>query len=176
MRVPESPEKLFAFLDELGIAHRTFEHPPVYTVDDGTEWRDKVPGLHCKNLFLKDKKGGLWLVAMPADKRADLARIGQCAGASRMSFASPDLMLERLGLAPGSVSPFALLNDEKRMVRVILDEDMTASEFVNFHPLHNAASTTIRSKDLLKFLDALGYEPLTMDCGREADALSNKGS
>lgn len=163
--MPTTPEALFAFLDELGIEHQTIEHPPVYTVNDGAEWRDKVPGLHCKNLFLKDKKGGLWLVAMPADKRADLGGIGQRAGSPRMSFANPDLMMEVLGLAPGSVTPFALLNDEDRIVRVILDRDMMASELVNFHPLHNAASTTLGSKDLLKFLNALGYEPVTMDCG-----------
>lgn len=174
--MPVSPEELFAFLDMLGIEHQTVEHEPVYTVNDGAEWRDKVAGLHCKNLFLKDKKGGLWLVVMPADKRADLGKISQRAGAPRMSFGSPELMQEVLGLTPGSVTPFALMNDTERLVTVILDRDMMASELVNYHPLHNAASTTLRSDGLLKFLNALGYEPVTMDCGSGADALSNTGS
>jgi Ala-tRNA(Pro) deacylase len=158
--VPATPDDLFAFLDSLGITHSTVTHPPLFTVEEGRPWHDKIPGLHCKNLFIKDRKGGIWLVVMPGDKRADLGRLEKVLGAPRFSFARPEVLAEVLALAPGSVTPFGLLNDSARRVRVILDQDMLDSERVNFHPLHNAASTTVRSADLVRFVQALGYEPV----------------
>jgi len=160
--VPATPEDLFAFLDRLGIAHSTVTHPPFFTVEEGRPWHDQIPGLHCKNLFIKDRKGGIWLVVMPADKRADLARLEKALGAPRFSFARPDLLQDVLQLTPGSVTPFGLINDTQRRVTVILDQDMLDSEWVNFHPLHNAASTTLCSADLLRFVCALGYDPLVV--------------
>ncbi len=106
-----TPEQLFAFFDKLGIAHTTIEHPPFFTVEEGRVWHDKIPGLHGKNLFLKDKKDKLWLVVMPAEKRADLGRIEKQVGAARVSFGKPELLLEVLGVTPGSVTPFGLMND-----------------------------------------------------------------
>jgi Ala-tRNA(Pro) deacylase len=152
--------ELFALFDRLGIEHSTIDHPPFFTVEEGRPWHDKIPGLHCKNLFIKDRKGGIWLVVMPADKRADLARLEKALGAPRFSFARPDVLQEVLALTPGSVTPFGLINDTQRRVTVILDEAMLDSEWVNLHPLHNAASTTLRSADLLRFVRALGYEPI----------------
>ncbi|MBV8458275.1 MAG: prolyl-tRNA synthetase associated domain-containing protein, partial [Acetobacteraceae bacterium] len=146
----------------LAIVHSTIEHPPFSTVEEGRPWHHKIPGLHCKNLFIKDRKGGIWLVVMPADKRADLGRLEKILGAPRFSFARPDVLQELLALTPGSVTPFGLINDTERRVTVVLDEDMLDSEWVNFHPLHNAASTTLRSADLLRFVRALGYEPIAM--------------
>lgn len=161
--MPTTPEQLFAFFDQLGIAHSTVEHPPLFTVEDGREWWDKIPGLHCKNLFLKDKKGKIWLVVMPGDKRADINRIEKNIGAARLSFGKPDLLFEVMGLTPGSVTPFGLMNDSHKQITVVLDNDLFKSAQVNFHPLHNAASTTIRSEDLLKFVKAQGYEPVLLD-------------
>ncbi len=163
--MPATPEQLFAFLDSLGIPHATVAHPPVFTVEEARACGREVEGLHCKNLFLKDKKGCLWLVVMPADKRADIGRIQERVGAARLSFARPELLWEVLGLTPGSVTPFALINDAGRRVTAVLDEEMMRSEKVNYHPLHNAASTTIRAADLLAFLRALDYEPRIVDCG-----------
>jgi Ala-tRNA(Pro) deacylase len=157
--------QLFSFFDSLGITHSTVEHPPLFTVEDGRDWHDKIPGLHCKNLFIKDKKGGIWLVVMPGDKRADLNRLEKRLGAPRFSFGKPELLLEILGITPGSVTPFALMNDKEKRVTVVLDDEMLRSEHVNFHPLHNAASTTIRASDLVKFIETLGYKPLVTDCG-----------
>jgi len=157
-----TPDDLFAFLDRLGIEHSTIEHPPFFTVDEGREWHDKIPGLHCKNLFIKDRKGGIWLVVLPADKRADLGRLEKLLGAPRFSFARPDILQEVLQLTPGSVTPFGLINDTNRRATVVLDEAMFDSEWMNVHPLHNAASTTLRSADLLKFVRALGYEPIVV--------------
>jgi Ala-tRNA(Pro) deacylase len=155
-----TPANLFAMFDRLGIEHSTVEHPPFFTVEEGRPWHDKIPGLHCKSLFIKDRKGGIWLVVMPADKRANLGWLEKAVGAPRFSFARPEILQEVLNLTPGSVTPFGLINDKRRCVTVILDEEMLASEQVNFHPLHNAASTTLRSGDLLRFVHALGYEPI----------------
>jgi Ala-tRNA(Pro) deacylase len=157
-----TPDELFALFDRLGIEHSTIEHPPFFTVEEGRPWHDKIPGLHCKNLFIKDRKGGIWLVVMPGDKRADLARLEKALGAPRFSFARPDVLQEVLALTPGSVTPFGLINDTQRRVTVILDEEMLDSEWVNFHPLSNAASTTLRSTGLLRFVRALGYEPVVV--------------
>ena len=165
--MPATPARLFAFLDQLGIEHKTVEHPPFFTVEEGRAFWHQTPGLHCKNLFLKDKKGKIWLVAMPGDKRADLNRLEKRIGAARFSFGKPELLMEVLGLTPGSVTVFGLMNDTQKRVAVVLDEDMFKSEQVNFHPLHNAASTAIKSADLLKFVKALGYEPLVVDCGAD---------
>lgn len=165
-----TPQSLFAFLDQLGIEHQTVEHPPFFTVEEGRAWHDKIPGLPCKNLFIKDKKDQVWLVVMPAGKRADLTALEKRLGAPRFSFGKPALLMDVLNTTPGSVSPFALMNDAHKRVTVILDQDMMQSEWVNYHPLHNAASTAIRARDLVKFLDALGYTPLIVNCGAEIAA------
>ena len=157
-----TPADLFALFDRLGIEHSTVEHPPFFTVEEGRPWHDRIPGLHGKNLFIKDRKGGIWLVVMPAEKRADLGRLEKAVGAPRFSFARPELLQDVLALTPGSVTPFGLINDTARRVTVILDADMLESEWVNFHPLHNAASTTLRSADLLRFVRSLGYEPIVV--------------
>jgi len=154
-----TPDELFAFFDKLGIGHSTVEHPPFFTVEEGRPWHDKIPGLHCKNLFIKDRKGGIWLVVLPADKRADLGRLEKLLSAPRFSFARPEVLQEVMELTPGSVTPFGLINDAQRRITVVLDEEMLASETVNFHPLHNAASTTPTSADLVRFVRALGYQP-----------------
>ncbi len=158
--MPATPAELFALFDQLGIEHATTAHPPFFTVQEGRRWHDGIPGLHCKNLFVKDRKGGIWLVVMPAEKRADLGRLEKLLGAPRFSFARPDVLWEVLGLTPGSVTPFGLMNDTGRRVTVILDEEMLDHPRVNLHPLHNAASTTLRSADLLRFVRALGYAPI----------------
>ena len=163
--MPVTPEQLFAFFDQLGVTHKTVEHKPLFTVEDGRDIWHTIPGLHCKNLFIKDKKDKIWLIVMPGDKRADLNRLEKRLGAPRFSFGKPELLLEVLGLTPGSVTPFALMSDTQKRVTVVLDDEMLKAEKVNFHPLHNAASTTIKSADLVKFVKALGYQPLTVDCG-----------
>ena len=173
--MPATPDDLFAFFDRLGIAHSTVAHPPFFTVEDGRAWHDKIPGRHGKNLFLKDKKDKIWLVVMPAEKRADLSRLEKRIGAARLSFGKPELLLEVLGLIPGAVSPFGLINDKQKRVTVVVDPDLLTGGTVNFHPLHNAASTTIASEGLLKFMRALGYEPLIADCGGEPESAAAMG-
>src|ERR1700735_5075491 len=116
-------EELFAYLDKLGIRHSTMTHPPIFTVNEVREWHDKTPGLHCKNLFLKDKREKIWLAVMPGDKRADLNRLEKRVHAARLSFGKPDLLLEVRGLTLGSVTPFGLINDRDRRITVVVDQD-----------------------------------------------------
>lgn len=158
-------EQLFTYLDSLGIAHQTVEHPPLFTVEDGLAIRHTIPGLDCKNLFLKDKKDKIWLIVMPGDKRAQMSRLEKNIGSARLSFGKPELLMQVLKTTPGSVSPFALMNDVARQATVVLDKDIMETALVNFHPLRNTASTALTSSDLLKFIKSLSYEPLIADCG-----------
>ena len=152
--------ELFAFLRALGIAVETAEHPPVFTVEEARALRGRIPGGHCKSLFLKDKKGGLWLVVADESRRIDLAALSRHLGAPRFSFGKPGLLRDTLGVTPGSVTPFALINDRaKRRVRLVLDAEMLARDRLNYHPLDNAATTTIASADLRAFVAACGHTP-----------------
>jgi len=157
--MPTTPNQLFARFDALGIAVKTQEHGPAFTVEDAKALRGEIPGGHCKNLFLKDKKGQLWLVVTLEEAQIDLKGLPAKIGAARISFGKPELLMEVLGIAPGSVTPFALINDTERRVNVVLDEGMMAHELVNYHPLCNTATTTIRSADLLAFIEACGHKP-----------------
>src|ERR1043166_1998471 len=121
---PLTPEQLFARLDALGIPHRTYSHPPVFTVAEAVALRGQLPGGHCKSLFLKDKKGGLWLVVALEEQRIDLKRLAALLEAPRLSFGTAELLYEALGVRPGSVTPFALANDTSRRITVVLDRAM----------------------------------------------------
>jgi Ala-tRNA(Pro) deacylase len=155
-----TPETLFARLDALGIRHATHRHPPVFTVAEAVSLRGALPGGHCKCLFLEDKKGGLWLVVVLEDRRLDLKRLADRLGAPRFSFASPERMRATLGIEPGSVTPFALVNDTAAAVAVALDETMLRHDPLNYHPLVNTATTAIAPGDLLRFVAACGHTPL----------------
>jgi len=155
-----SPDELFAYLDKLGIAHKTVTHPAVFTVDEARELRGAIAGGHTKNLFLRDKKGAAYLIVASEDAAIELRGLHRQLGASgRFSFGSAELMRELLGVEPGSVTPFAVINDTARRVTVVLDAAMMAQEVLNFHPLVNTATTTISRESLLKFLEATGHLP-----------------
>lgn len=158
IRLPLSPERLFARLDSLGVAHPTTRHPPAFTVAEGNQVWGDIPGMHCKNLFLKDAKGKLWLVVAPAEKRIDLKRLPDVIGSARLSFGSSALLEAVLGITPGSVTPFALVNDPAHRVRVILDAGMMEQPLLNYHPLTNAATTTVTNADFRAFLKDCGHE------------------
>jgi len=163
--MPAIDKDVFAKLTALGIPFSTVEHKAVFTVEEGRDMIGKIPGLFCKNLFLKDKKDKLWLVVMPAEKRANLNRLEKSIGSARLSFGKPELLLDVLGITPGSVSPFALLNDFSRRVTVVLDKDMMEVPLATYHPLRNTASTSLKPSDLLKFIKSLSYAPRIVDCG-----------
>ena len=151
---------LYERLGALGIAWKTISHAPVFTVEEASKVHDSLPGGHTKNLFLKDKKGGLWLVVLRDDLRVDLNALAKQLGAPRFSFGSAELLIATLGIEPGSVTPFALMNDVAGAVRVVLDDAMLALEPLNFHPLRNDRTTAISAEALLKFVRATGHEPL----------------
>jgi Ala-tRNA(Pro) deacylase len=158
--MPASPDELFAYLDSLGITHRTVTHPPVFTVEEARALRGDATGGHTKNLFLRDKKGALYLVVAPEDAAIELKSLHRLLGASgRFSFGAAELMRETLGVEPGSVTPFAVINDTAHRVTVILDAAMMVHEVLNFHPLTNAGTTTISRDGLIKFLEASGHKP-----------------
>ncbi len=156
-----TPDELFARLAELGITTQTHEHEPLFTVEDSQALRGELPGGHCKSLFLKDKKGGLCLVVADEDQRVDLNALSKRLGAPRFSFGKPELLEEVLGVTPGSVTPFALMNDRAQRVNVVLDEVMLANETLNYHPLTNVKTTAISRDDLLTFIEACGHAPRT---------------
>jgi Ala-tRNA(Pro) deacylase len=158
-----TPTDLLAELDRLGIAHATIKHPPVFTVEEAKQLRGKIDGGHTKNLFLKDKSDRLFLAVTLEDVPVDLKALTPLVGArGRLSFASADLLREHLGVEPGSVTPFALVNNRTRSVTPVLDEAMLATNPLNFHPLENTATTAISNGDLLKFVAAQGHEALTL--------------
>ena len=157
--MPATRDELLARLAALGIATRTVEHAPVFTVDEARALRGEIPGGHCKNLFLKDDKGAIYLIVCLEDAKVDLKAAPARIGSRRLTFGKPDLLMEILGVEPGSVTPFGLINDTGGRATVILDEVMMEQEWLNYHPLRNDATTSIRATDLLAFLRATGHEP-----------------
>jgi len=155
-----APDELFAYLDRLSIAHKTISHPPLFTVEESQALRGQIPGAHTKNLFLRDKKGAAFLVVAREDASIELKSLHRRLGASgRFSFGSAALLAELLGVEPGSVTPFAAMNDTAGRVTVVLDAAMMAHDVLNFHPLRNTATTTIARDGLVKFLEATGHKP-----------------
>jgi Ala-tRNA(Pro) deacylase len=161
--MPLTPEALFLYLDALGIAHRTYRHPPVNTVAEAAVLRGRLPGGHCKSLFLKDKKGGLWLAVVLEERRVDLKRLAAHLAAPRFSFGGEALLYDTLGVRPGSVTPFALVNDMPCRVAVVLDRAMLEFDPVNYHPLANDRTTAVAPGDLLRFIAATGHRPRIVD-------------
>jgi Ala-tRNA(Pro) deacylase len=157
--LPTTPEALLARLHALGITVATHWHPPLFTVEESKRLRGALPGGHCKSLFLKDKRGQLWLVVALEDARIDLKRLDRRIGSARLSFASAELLWQVLGVRPGAVTPFGLINDAERRVAVVFDSAMMAMDPLNYHPLVNDQTTAIRPADLLKFIAACGHEP-----------------
>jgi Ala-tRNA(Pro) deacylase len=157
--MPASRADLFALLHQLGIETVTVEHPPLFTVEESQALRGEIAGGHTKNLFLKDKKERIFLVVAEEDAPIDMKSLHRRIGSARLSFGRPELLGEFLGIAPGSVTPFAVLNDSDRRVTVILDENLMRHPRLNFHPLENTATTTIGRDDLLAFLRHTGHEP-----------------
>jgi Ala-tRNA(Pro) deacylase len=169
--MPLTTQDLLARLAELGIETTTVEHPPLFTVEDSQNLRGDIPGGHTKNLFLKDKKGNIFLVVVEEETRVDLKSLHQPLGAaSRLSFGSAELLEDVLGVKPGAVTAFGPVNDTEGRVTVVLDAELMTHETVNCHPLVNTATTAIRSADLIRFLRTTGHEPLVMAVPRRTDA------
>lgn len=153
-------QRFFALLDELGIASTTVEHEPVFTVAQSGDLRATIPGAHTKNLFLTDKDKRVALVVAKDDTRVDLKHVASRLGFGRLSFGNAALLGELLGVAPGSVTPYALFNDTGHRLRVVVDEALLSFAEINCHPLENSATTRLPAPDLLRFIRATGHEPL----------------
>lgn len=156
---------LFNRLGELGIKTVTVSHPPVFTVDEAKRLRGSLPGGHCKSLFLRNKKGEMWLVVTLEDRVLDLKVLGERIGAGRVSFGSAERLMQYLGVIPGAVTPFAIVNDRERLVKLVLDAEMMRHTPLNYHPLRNDRTTAITPEDLVRFLEAEGHPPRIADLG-----------
>lgn len=165
--MPAQPDDLFARLDDLGVPYTNHHHDPVMTVEESQALRGSIDGMHSKNLFLKDKKGGLWLIVAWEDRPVDLKKLRKRLGVQNLSFGKPDLLMDALGVPPGSVTPFAVINDGAGTVRVVLDAALAEGETVNFHPLDNAQTTSLSGAGLLTFLTALDHEPTILEFDTE---------
>ena len=162
--MPLTRAELFACFDRLGIGHTTYDHPPLHTVEDGLTYWANIPGGHAKNLFVKDKKSRLFLISLRKDAALDIKHVQVAIGASgRVSFCSAEQLMEHLGILPGSVTPFGVINDTEGAVTVVLEKALMALDPVHFHPLENTATTAVLSNGLLAFLRATRHEPLVVD-------------
>lgn len=167
-----SEARLLAHFDALGVAYEIHRHPPLHTVAESQELRGALPGAHVKNMFLKGKKGELWLVTCLEDRQIHVRDLEKRLGAQKMSFGKPELLWETLGVRPGAVTPVAVVNDDapaaipeqaRGQVRVALDAAIEAAETVNFHPLHNEATVAMATRDLVRLLEEAGHPPLRLD-------------
>lgn len=161
-------EDLLALFERLGLGVTTFEHEAVFTVAESEGVKDHMPGGHTKNLFLKDKKGALILISALAQTHIALKHLHKALGCGRLSFGSAALLEEALGVTPGSVTAFALINDRQARVRFIIDAALMAHDPINFHPLENTATTAISPDDFLTFARACGHEPEVFDFRQDA--------
>ena len=164
---PLGADALFQRLDALGIDHKTHHHPPVFTVEEAKALRGTLPGAHVKNLFLRDKKKRIWLVTALEERDIDLKALKRRLGAQgSLSFGAADLLLEVLGVQPGAVTPFAVLNDTAKRAAVVLDKGALGKGPVNAHPLRNDMTTAVSPDGLLRFLEAEGHSPEIVDFGQ----------
>jgi Ala-tRNA(Pro) deacylase len=156
-------DELLAFLGAHGVAHATLEHPAVFRVGEASPDLEALPGGHSKNLFLRDHKGALWLVSALQTTRIDLKALPAVIGSGRLSFGKAELLEEVLGVTPGSVTAFALVNDRERRMRFVLDRALGEADPVNFHPLRNTATTSVNQAGFRAFLAAVDVEPIVVD-------------
>lgn len=160
---PKTAEDFFRFLDSLNISHSTKTHAPVFTVAESESLRDEIPGGHTKNLFVKDKKDQYFVLTVEENATVDLKTVHKVIGASsRVSFGRPEMLLEYLGVVPGSVTVFGAFNDTGNNVTFVLDEDLMKYDIINGHPLSNDATTSVGRDDLIRFLEATGHTPLVL--------------
>lgn len=159
----ESEKKLFELFHRLGITTKTFEHEPLFTVEQAQAVAHNLPGAQCKNLFLKDSKQQLWLIVAHADSRIDLKTVARLFNAPELRFANADLLHTHLGVVPGAVTPFGLINDQEHRIIVLLDLILFDYDLVGFHPLRNSATTVLSPHALKKFIDACGNKVHVVD-------------
>ena len=150
---------IYKVLEELGISYKKYEHPPVFTVEEADRHRGEMQGGTTKNLFLRNKKGKRhYLLVLESDRKVDIKKMQELLGESSLSFASPERLMKYLGLEPGSVSPFGIINDEAGEVIVVMDAGLLRHETVHYHPNVNTATLAVSREDFQRFLDQSGNE------------------
>lgn len=160
---PVTPEDLLALLNDVGITFELHHHRAVFSVGEADEVDAAIPGAHTRNLFLRDKKGNMFLVTLMAHTKIDLNKLAQLLGMGRISFGSPERLMTYLGVTPGSVTPFSIINDQDKKVTLVLDAEMMAQDIINFHPLINTMTVGLKPHDLLRFLEHINVSPNIMD-------------
>ena len=157
----QKSDELLTYLERNGIPAKTFEHPPVHTVEESRDLRGNIPGIHTKNLFLRDGKKNYFLFVTDEDTAVNLKSLGRKIGAKAgLSFGSPEALMDLLGILPGSVSVLAAINDKEKKVTVVLDEQLLQASTINCHPLTNTRTTSLSREGLAAFLAAIGHAPL----------------
>ncbi len=166
--LPTTSEQLLTQLGALGLAYDLHEHDPVFTVAESEHLTVAIPGVHCRNLFLRDKKKKMYLVVATHETKIDLKKLPGLIGSDRLSFGSAERLWEYLGVRPGSVCPFSIINDKEGVVKIILDHSMMAADRVNYHPMENHMTIGLSPDDLLKFIESCGHKPHIVDLGPAA--------
>lgn len=154
--LPTTPERLFERLDGLGVAYEVHNHPRVYSVAESAPLKESIPGVHCRNLFLRDKQERMALVVAANETEIDLKKLAPLLGMGRLSFGSAERLWRHLGVRPGSVCPFAIINDTDKAVRIVLDAEMMRADIVNYHPLENDRTVGLSPAGLVKFVESCG--------------------
>lgn len=160
---PATRDECLARLHALGIAQVTHDHAPIFTVAEGADIKARLAGGHTKNLFLKDKSGAMFLISALAETDIAINKLHPVLGCKRLSFGKADLLLDKLGVTPGSVTVFSVMNDRAGEVTLILDAALFTHDIVNFHPMKNDATTAIAARDMLAFVRAENHEPVIVD-------------
>jgi len=156
--LPTSPDTLLQVLDNLGISYDLYHHRAVFTVEESVAECGQIPGRHCRNLFLRDKKKRNFLLVLPDETEVDLNKLPDIIGSARLSFGSAERLWECLGVRPGSVCPFSIINDTDHQVQIFLDDGMMKSNLVAYHPLLNTMTVTLKPEDLIKYIESTGHE------------------
>lgn len=161
--LPTTPDQLLLIFQDIDISYEIYRHAPVFTVSESEKLDRDIPGTPCRNLFLRDKKGKMFLVVAANETKIDLKKLPDLIDSGRLSFGSPERLWAHLGIRPGSVCPFTAINDKDHAVTIILDAAMMAGDLVNYHPLDNAMTVSLSPADLLKFFEYTGHRPRITD-------------
>ena len=161
--LPTTPDDLMARLEALDIAYTLYHHEAVYTVEESQRLNKDIPGVHCRNLFLRDKKKRNFLLVLKSATDIDLKKLPLLLGSGRLSFGSADRLWQYLGVRPGSVCPFAIVNDTDRQVKILLDQSMMEADLVSYHPLLNTMTVLLTPDGLMKFIEDCGHEVHIVD-------------
>lgn len=166
--LPTSPEVVLARFGELGIPYALHHHQAVYTVAESEAVDADIPGTHCRNFFLRDKKKNNFLVCLQNATEVDMKKLAPLIGADKLSFGSAERLWEHLGVRPGSVCPYAIINDKENAVKICLDASMMNHEVLNFHPLINTMTVSVAPRDLIRFIESTGHTPHIVDLSAAA--------